>query len=131
MAKFGKEQLNSLFRALLSLFLLVPQNTNAEVLYKYECTPKAFVRISSMGIKKFIPPTTFWIEREYLFITISGPLKRYFLESRLKHAVKGEQWFSASTTNSRLDYLNGEFSWVLIDQSGVQVLSASCAQLER
>ena len=131
MEKFGNEHRNSLFSALLSLFLLVPQNINAEVLYKYECTPKAFVRISSMGIKKFIPPTTFWIEREYLYLTISGSLKRYFIESRLKHAVKGKQWFSASTINSRLDFLNGEFSWVLFDQSGVQVLSASCSQLER
>lgn len=108
------------------LVLVFTEIASAKTLHKYQCTPNEFVRFSKDGMKKYVAPTSFWIERGYLFIEFTGSLSKYLAEDRRKHQVMGDHWFSANNIDSQIIYRDGFFSWVVNDKLGVQILTAKC-----
>ena len=106
--------------------LVFTEIASAKTLHKYQCTPNEFVRFSKDGIKKYVAPTSFWIERGYLFIEFTGSLSKYLAEDRRKHQVMGDHWFSANNIDSQIIYRDGFFSWIVNDKLGVQILTAKC-----
>lgn len=98
----------------------------AEVVSRYECRPNQFIKVTPNDTRNFLPPSTFWIERDYLHIEFSGSVVKFFNQSRRKHRVMGSQWFATDDFGSKIEYRDGLFSWLLTDEKGVQVLIASC-----